>query len=88
MRSKTSLEGGGSGALERITQTKLKRPRKAPEDDMKTGTDVKQTGVYLSECCELETEFSKDQTFTRCPHCSSLTQWQLLEVEMDLPMAA
>jgi len=53
---------------------------------MKTGTDVNETGVYSSECCEFEIEFSKEQTFTRCPHCSSLTRWELLDI--DLPLAA
>lgn len=53
---------------------------------MKTGTDVNETGIYSSKCCEVEIEFSEDQTFTRCPRCSSLTEWE--KVEMDLPLAA
>jgi hypothetical protein len=53
---------------------------------MKTGTDAKERGTYLSECCDYEAEFSADQTFTRCPKCSSLTTWEL--VDMDWPMAA
>ena len=48
---------------------------------MKTGTDAKQPGVYSSECCEFETSFVKDQTFTRCPRCSSLTRWELVEID-------
>ena len=51
---------------------------------MKTGTDAKQAGVYLSECCEYETAFVKDQTFTRCPRCSSLTRWELVEIDSSL----
>jgi hypothetical protein len=53
---------------------------------MKTGTDVYEDGVYSSECCDVEVEFAQEQTFTRCPRCSSLTRWELLE--MDLPLAA
>jgi Zn finger protein HypA/HybF involved in hydrogenase expression len=63
---------------------------KTGTNDMKTGTDVDETGVYESECCHCEIEFSKDQTFTRCPRCSSLTRWELVEMDMDmdLPLAA
>jgi hypothetical protein len=53
---------------------------------MKTGTDAQQAGVYSSECCEIESAFVEDQTFTRCPRCSSLTRWEL--VETDLSQAA
>jgi hypothetical protein len=53
---------------------------------MKTGTDAKERGTYLSECCDFEAEFSEDQTFTRCPKCSSLTTWEL--VDNDWPVAA
>jgi hypothetical protein len=55
---------------------------------MKTGTDVVETGVYSSECCNVEISFSQEQTFTRCPRCSSLTRWELVEDEIDLPVAA
>ena len=60
--------------------------RQARRTTMKTGTDAKERGTYLSECCDYEAEFSADQTFTRCPKCSSLTTWEL--VDMDWPMAA
>jgi hypothetical protein len=53
---------------------------------MKTGTDAKERGIYFSECCDFEVEFSEDQTFTRCPKCSGLTTWEL--VDMDWPVAA
>ena len=53
---------------------------------MKTGTDAKEPGVYFSQCCDFEVEFSKDQTFTRCPKCSGLTIWEV--VDMELPKAA
>jgi hypothetical protein len=51
---------------------------------MKTGTDAQQEGVYLSECCEYETAFVEGQTFTRCPRCSSLTRWELVESDSSL----
>jgi hypothetical protein len=54
--------------------------------NMKTGTDAKERGIYFSECCDFEVEFSEDQTFTRCPKCSGLTTWEL--VDMDWPVAA
>jgi hypothetical protein len=61
---------------------------KTGPDKMKTGTDVHEAGVYESECCHVEIEFSKDQTFTRCPRCSSLTRWEWVDMDMDLPLAA
>ena len=54
------------------------------EDEMKTGTDVYETGVYSSECCECETAFLEEQTFTRCPRCSSLTRWELVDIDLSL----
>jgi hypothetical protein len=53
---------------------------------MKTGTEAQEFGIYVSECCDHEMEFAKDQTFTRCPKCSGLTTWELVDV--DWPMAA
>jgi hypothetical protein len=46
---------------------------------VKTGTDATYTGLYVSECCSHETVFMKDQTFTRCPKCSGLTIWELVD---------
>jgi hypothetical protein len=51
---------------------------------MKTGTEAQEAGVYLSECCESESTFVEGQTFTRCPRCSSLTRWALLESDSSL----
>ena len=48
---------------------------------MKTGTDAQERGLYVSECCDYETEFNEDQTFTRCPHCSGLTTWEMVDIE-------
>lgn len=46
---------------------------------MKTGNDCERNGLYMSECCEIEEKFRKGQTMTRCPKCSSLTVWELVE---------
>jgi hypothetical protein len=54
---------------------------------MKTGTDAQEAGMYVSECCGVETDFAEQQTFTRCPTCSGLTIWEMLEVD-DLVGAA
>jgi hypothetical protein len=56
------------------------------ERKMKTGIDANEGGTYVSECCDYEVKFSVDQTFTRCPKCSGLTTWEL--VDLDWPMAA
>jgi hypothetical protein len=56
------------------------------ENKMKTGTDANEGGTYSSECCDHEVEFSQDQTFSRCPKCSGLTTWELIDV--NWPMAA
>lgn len=42
---------------------------------MKTGQDVNRPGVYGSECCLLEKELEKNQSFPRCPKCMKLTEW-------------
>ena len=55
---------------------------------MKTGTDANEAGVYVSECCDYEAGFSKGQTFTRCPKCSALTNWDPAEGDIDFRMAA
>jgi len=47
---------------------------------MKTGQDVNQTGVYVTECCGEEVELRKDATFPRCGKCMRLTSWELVEL--------
>ena len=46
---------------------------------MKTGEDVKQSGVYVTTCCGEEKELRKDATFPRCLRCMKLTSWELVE---------
>ena len=50
---------------------------------MKTGNSADLEGMYVSECCSFEKTFVEDETFTRCPRCSSLTIWELQD-EFDL----
>jgi hypothetical protein len=47
---------------------------------MKTGTDVVRSGMYATECCLVETELNKDQSFPRCPKCMGLTLWASVRV--------
>ena len=54
---------------------------------MKTGLDVIDEGLYVSECCSHLRRFAKDQTFTRCPKSSALTVWEVVE-EDEVPQAA
>jgi hypothetical protein len=42
---------------------------------MKTGNTAEQTGLYCSDCCDIEEVFDKGDTLPRCPRCKSLTTW-------------
>jgi hypothetical protein len=46
---------------------------------MKTGQDVIQPGLYVSECCGVEVELLKDASFPRCVRCSRLSEWELVD---------
>jgi hypothetical protein len=46
---------------------------------MKTSQDVRVLGRYASDCCLKEASFDKGDTFTRCPRCSRLCEWELVE---------
>jgi hypothetical protein len=52
---------------------------------MKTGSTANKAGLYMSECCLKEMRFTKFQTFTRCPKCSSLTIWEPVTVKGEPP---
>jgi len=54
---------------------------------MKTGQDVREPGLYVSECCNMEVELKKDASFPRCTRCSSLTRWEAGE-DLDQQLAA
>jgi hypothetical protein len=66
---------GRSDAITKVVSTF------APGEVMKTGTNAQAAGMYVSECCGVETDFAEQQTFTRCPTCSGLTIWEMLEVD-------
>ena len=52
---------------------------------MKTGTVVQNNWLYVSECCLLEVYFESGKTFSRCPRCSNLCSWEMVDVtEKDL----
>jgi len=46
---------------------------------MNTGRDVQRPGLYSSDCCGWERTFDKGDSFCRCPACSQLCEWELLE---------
>jgi hypothetical protein len=45
---------------------------------MKTGQDVIQAGLYVSDCCGEEVTLAKDASFPRCCRCSGLSEWELV----------
>jgi len=53
---------------------------------MKTGLDVLESGLYVSECCLEEKWLEKDEIFPRCWICKGLTEWE--SVELPQQMAA
>lgn len=46
---------------------------------MKTGKTVSELGLYSSECCGAELIFDAGDTFSRCPACQHLCEWELEE---------
>ncbi|PYS55166.1 MAG: hypothetical protein DMG13_05265 [Acidobacteria bacterium] len=46
---------------------------------MKTGQDVTQPGLYVSECCGEEVLLEKDASFPRCRRCNGLSEWELVD---------
>jgi hypothetical protein len=62
---------------------------------MKTSEDVRDLGLYSSDCCGEELIFDVDDTFIRCPKCEGLCLWELEErlvhpdeLEVEAPQAA
>jgi hypothetical protein len=47
---------------------------------MKTGQDVKETGLYASECCGEEVMLEKDACFPRCEKCKGLSTWEPVDI--------
>jgi len=47
---------------------------------MKTGEDVRALGLYASDCCTREALFDVDDCFSRCPQCSGLCDWDVVDI--------
>jgi hypothetical protein len=47
---------------------------------MKTGQDVKESGLYVSDCCGEEVMLAEDASFPRCRKCSGLSDWELVDL--------
>jgi hypothetical protein len=45
---------------------------------MKTSQDAPVSGVYASECCNVQLMFAKGNTLWRCPECERLCNWDLM----------
>ena len=50
---------------------------------MKTGKDVQKAGLYASDCCIEEVTFKKDASFSRCPRCLALCEWEPVELAVS-----
>ena len=54
--------------------------KKQWEAYMKTGTIVDDNWLYVSECCLMEVYFESGGLFSRCPRCSGLCGWEMVDV--------
>jgi hypothetical protein len=52
---------------------------------MKTGKDVHKAGLYASDCCLEEITFKKDASFSRCPRCLALCEWEPVDAVVSEP---
>jgi hypothetical protein len=43
---------------------------------VKTSQTVSELGLYASECCKAESIFDIGATFSRCPKCLGLCEWE------------
>jgi hypothetical protein len=57
----------------------MRREAKPKELLMKTGQDVQISGMYVSECCNVELMLMKDASFPRCSRCNALSVWEPVE---------
>ena len=44
---------------------------------MKTSENVRELGLYISDCCNQDLIFDVGDTFCRCPKCMGLCEWEL-----------
>jgi len=56
----------------------MKRINRTKGPVMKTSQDAPVSGVYVSECCDVQLMFSKGNTLWRCPECERLCNWDLM----------
>jgi len=47
---------------------------------MKTGQDVMESGLYVSDCCGEEVMLAVDASFPRCRRCNGLSKWELVDL--------
>jgi hypothetical protein len=47
---------------------------------MKTGKDVQKFWLYASDCCLQEIMFDSGESFSRCPRCANLCDWEMVDV--------
>jgi hypothetical protein len=48
---------------------------------MRTSKEVRESGLYVSECCGEEKAFNQGDTFWRCPQCWDLCDWSLAGIQ-------
>jgi hypothetical protein len=50
---------------------------------MKTGQDVHEVGLYVSNCCLQELRFDRNESFSRCPRCLRLCEWEFVDMVLS-----
>lgn len=46
---------------------------------MRTSEDARESALYTSGCCSIEMLFDIGDCFCRCPRCSGLCEWEIVE---------
>ena len=46
----------------------------------RTGDTAEELGLYATDCCGVEMLFNDGDTFCRCPKCSALCEWEIVEI--------
>jgi len=50
---------------------------------MRTGKLVQDKWLYASDCCLREILFDSGDSFSRCPQCSNLCGWEMVDVTTE-----
>ena|ERR1041385_3312830 len=74
-----SMTFGSELALSSVAGLRLAIIFEPKRGDMKTSCDVREFGLYASDCCGEELIFNKDGCFSRCPRCERFCEWELVE---------